>query len=110
MRGQKCWNAREVCQGHHWAVLGEPVFGSWVGTQIRRGGKRSGCRLMPKHELEYRGYKIWIEAEGRSCVVTVTPKTSELPILPWNSFHAPSEQDALAEAQRRVDRLLAPAQ
>ena len=104
MRGQKCWNAREVCQGpHRYSGLG-------LERKYGEGRQRSGCRLMPKHELEYRGYKIGIEEEGRSCVVTVTPKTSELPILPWNSFHAPSEQDALAEAQRRVDRLLAPAQ
>lgn len=62
---------------------------------------------MPKHELEYRGYKICMEVEGRTCIVMVTPKTPELPILPWHSFYAPSEQDAMAEAQRRVDRLLA---
>ena len=60
---------------------------------------------MPKHELEYRGYKIRMAGSDLYC--NGAPKTPELPILPWNSFHAPSEQDALAEAQRRVDRLLA---
>jgi hypothetical protein len=63
---------------------------------------------MSEHESDYRGYKIEVKPNGRAWVVSVVPQTPELPILRWNSFRAPlgSERDAIAEAQRRVDRLL----
>jgi hypothetical protein len=63
---------------------------------------------MPEHEIDYRGYKIEVKPNDQGWVVNVAPKTPELPILRWNSFRAPlgSQQDAVAEARRRVDRLL----
>jgi hypothetical protein len=65
---------------------------------------------MSEHETEHRGYKIEVKANGHAWVVNVAPKTPELPILRWNSFRAPlgSQEEAVAEARRRVDRLLSP--
>ena len=58
---------------------------------------------------EYRGYKIELRRDGQTWHVTVHPTRPDLPIMRQFSFLPEPfpEGAALAEAKRRVDRLLA---
>ena len=61
------------------------------------------------HQSTYRGYIIGVERKTSIWLITVSPKTPDLPILHRHSSEtrAQSEADAIAEAKGRVDRVLA---
>jgi hypothetical protein len=63
---------------------------------------------MAGRAFQYRGYEIKIEPNGLEMIMTVTPTRPELPIFQRHTFriYTPSEDDALAEARRRIDQLL----
>jgi hypothetical protein len=60
------------------------------------------------HHSTYRGYTIGVEQRGSIWVITVSPKTPDLPILHWycTKTRAKSEPDAIAEAKFQVDKAL----
>jgi len=57
----------------------------------------------------YRGYQIETRREWSSWCVSVYPVRPNLPILPRSTLHtlASQEADAVVEAKRNIDRLLA---
>jgi len=61
------------------------------------------------HQSTYRGYIIGVKRKRSIWLITVSPKTPDLPILHRYSTEtrAQSERDAIAQAKGRVDRLLA---
>jgi hypothetical protein len=65
---------------------------------------------MAKHETHYRGYGIEVQRNGAGYNVWVRPLRPDLPIMWTNSFKTGSgnEEQAVAEAVRRINRLLAP--
>jgi hypothetical protein len=56
----------------------------------------------------YRGYRIQVEGRARFVRVYVIPRTLSSPILPrsYFDFWSGKEEEARAEARRRVDTLL----
>ena len=66
-------------------------------------------RPMPQVTCQYRGYIIRLERRGDLLLVSVSPATSDLPILHRCLFEArsQSEVEALSEVRYRVDRVLA---
>ena len=62
----------------------------------------------PSREADYRGYKIEMERPGLCWTVKVLPTHPNLPVLSHASFRTitQSERAAMAQAQRRVDRVL----
>jgi hypothetical protein len=58
----------------------------------------------------YRGYTIGVEQKDSIWLITVSPKTPDLPILHCycTKSRLQSEADAMAEAKSRVDTVLAP--
>ena len=58
---------------------------------------------------QYRGYQIEIRREWSNWCVSVYPLQADLPILPRSTLHTLTsrEADAVAEAKRNIDRLLA---
>ena len=63
---------------------------------------------MPGQQTEYRGYRIKAERVGRVCLVSVTPKVADLPIMRKNSLEirASSVEEALVDVRTRIDLLL----
>jgi hypothetical protein len=61
------------------------------------------------HQSTYRGYIIGVKRKRSIWLITVSPKTPDLPILHRYSTEtrAQSETDAIAQAKGRVDRQLA---
>jgi hypothetical protein len=68
------------------------------------------CRAInaERWRAQYRGYKIEGEPLGLTWHVSVSPTTPDLPILGHHSFLALTWvwTEAIAEARRRIDRLL----
>jgi hypothetical protein len=60
-------------------------------------------------DAHYRGYLITAERRDDDWHLDVHPTRAEFPIMCQHSFTVPlpTMQDALAEAKRRIDRLLA---
>jgi hypothetical protein len=63
---------------------------------------------MPGHQTEYRGYRIKAERVGRVCLVSVTPKVPDLPLMRKHSYEirASSVEEALVNVRTRIDLLL----
>lgn len=56
----------------------------------------------------YRGYHIYLVGEASSWSFSAQPATHDFPILPRSTFPLyVSSEAALAEAKKRIDRLLA---
>jgi hypothetical protein len=62
---------------------------------------------MPKPRTLYRGYELEGDQRGRIWRITVRPIRPELPILGTHSVLRPTWPEAVAEAQARIDHLLA---
>ena len=60
------------------------------------------------HQTEYRGYRIKAERVGRVCLVSVTPKVPDLPLMGKHSYEirASSVEEALVNVRTRIDLLL----
>ena len=80
--------------------LGRPVLYLASGRQPDRA--------MPDRELRYKGYKIKLTPNGRGWRVRARPLSPDKPILSDHSFvvAGASEDDAIEQAKRRIDRLL----
>jgi hypothetical protein len=63
---------------------------------------------MPGHQIEYRGYRIKAEREGRAWRVAVSPKRSDLPLMRKHSYEirASSLDEAVSNVRTRIDLLL----
>ena len=72
------------------------------------GPKKEMFTRIPKREADYRGYKIKMQRRDLCWIVSVSPTRPELPILERYSFptFTQSAREAIAQAKRRVDRVL----
>jgi hypothetical protein len=63
---------------------------------------------MSTRETQYRGYRITAEQKDHYCRLSVHPTQADVPIMFQHTFTVPDPtlQRAVAEAKRRIDRLL----
>jgi hypothetical protein len=63
---------------------------------------------MPRHQTEYRGYRIKAERDGRAWRVAVRPKQPDLPLMrkPAFEIRATSVDEAISNIRTRIDLLL----
>ena len=63
---------------------------------------------MPGYQIEYRGYRIKAEREGRAWRVAVSPQSSDLPLMRNYSYEirAASLDEAVSNVRTRIDLLL----